>query len=493
MAFQNKTVSELSRLLKAKEISAVELTTHFLKRIFSFQPSNSVVDVNFKLSLIQAIRADKMLRSRPSVSQLLGIPIVLKDIFASVGWGSVAASQVLRGYESPFNSAVAKRCQVLGMVNVGKTNLDEFCMGSTGFKSYYGPIMNSYDARLISGGSSGGSAVAVSMGLAPIAVGSDTGGSVRQPASFSGVVSLKPTYGRISRFGMAAFASSFEQAGIIGHTAKDCSLLLGALAGPDVHDSTASVSLGRNVRSWFGRFSNRVGSWGTCSRPLFSQKFGVLSEHLESAAFSCAIRSLFCNAIKDLVVLGAEVVIVRQLGQLVGVPFNLVYRVITSAEAYSNLLRYNGLRFGRNNKPFGLEVGSRLEAGGKLLAVGSGSCSFHALAHFLREKLFRSFSEVLTNLNFVLCPTSSILPWPASKAGGSFSSSLSDVFTVLVNLMGLPTISLPCGSVGHLGHQLPISFQLVGRPFSESELVWVAHSYQLLTEWPLLVGSDAVF
>lgn len=450
------------------------------------------MDVNFKLSLVQALRADKMLGSRSLGSQLTGIPVVLKDIFASVGWDSAAASQILRGYESPFNSAVAKRCQILGMINVGKTNLDEFCMGSTGLRSRYGPIINPYDARLISGGSSGGSAVAVSMGLAPIAVGSDTGGSVRQPASFSGLVSLKPTYGRISRFGMTAFASSFDQAGIIGYTAEDCSLLLGALIGPHRCDSTTSVCSGGNARSWIGRFPNVIGSQINCSKPLSGQKFGVLSEQLGSAAFSCDIRTLFRKVIKDLVVLGADVVVLRQLGQLDGVSSNLVYKVITSAEAYSNFLRYNGIRFGHNSKHFGSEVVTRLEIGGKLLSDGPGGCSSHTLAHSIREKLFQRFSEALTNLNFILCPTCSILPWVTSKAGGSFSSSLSDIFTVLANLMGLPVISLPCGSVGCLGRQLPISFQLVGRPFSESELVLVAHSYQLSIGWSLLVGSDAV-
>lgn len=481
MELSTKTVTELSRLLKAREVSSVELATHFLNRILSCQPSNLWVDVNYKLSISQAIEADKLLKSGTS-NLLTGIPVAFKDMFASAGWVTSAASPMLSSYCSPFSATAVKRCRTARMVNVGKTNMDEFSMGSSGSQSCWGPTSNASNGPIISGGSSSGSAVAVSSHLVPVALGSDTGGSVRQPSSWNGTVSLKPSYGRISRFGMVSFSSSCDQAGIFGHTVQDCSLLLEVLTGPDKNDGTASLSSG-----WGCHLSDQLAKpdrIGRSTKPLSGLRIGVVLEHLECAALHRDIRTLFSHSIQDLVLLGAEVVTMKQPAVVLT---NFSYRTISAAEASSNLLRYDGIRFGQQSESgtftlFGSEVQTRLSCGSEALTAKRWGSGF-LRAHEAREALFSSFSKVQRNLDVIVLPVCPVLPWPSAKVGVSLTSTLSDAFTVTANLLGLPTVSLPCGFVSCLGRQLPVSFQFLGRPFGEARLIRVAHIFQLATCW----------
>lgn len=503
MELFRKSVAELSLLLRTRKISSVELTSQFLTRIHNTKDHNIFVDVNHKFSILQATRADELLGGN-NVNELTGVPIAFKDMFTSIGWVTSAASQMLTNYQSPFNATVVKRCHSVGMVNIGKTNMDEFSMGSTGSQSRFGPTSNINTEFLIAGGSSSGSAAAVSSYLVPVAIGSDTGGSVRQPSTFANVVSLKPTYGRISRFGMIAFSSSLDQTGIIAHTAKDCSLLLKVLVTPDRHDSTTSFCSNRSLFSSQNQPYD-VNTTNFCSSsPLNGLRVGVISEYLVCSILPHDVRMIFEHSIRNLELLGATITMTK-------LPYfslpSFLYQIISSVEVSSNLSRYDGIRFGLRSccngnsdvsvqsrqQGLGEEVKTRIIFGNRTLSSQDDKVSFYR-AHTFRRELFSSFSEILAAVDVTISPVCPVLPWVPDKLTTNFTELLSDAFTVIVNLLGLPVVSLPCGLISYLGRHLPVSIQLVGRPFSEMRLVQIAHTYQLAVHWfsPALVNANTI-
>jgi aspartyl-tRNA(Asn)/glutamyl-tRNA(Gln) amidotransferase subunit A len=470
--------------LKSKEISSVELTQLYLDRIARYNPRlNAYLAVDPASSLGQAQAADERL-ARGEGGPLTGIPIAHKDIFCARGWLTTCGSKMLSNFVSPYDAAVISRFHAAGAVVLGKTNMDEFAMGSSNETSFFGPVHNPWDTTRVPGGSSGGSAAAVAARLAPAATGTDTGGSIRQPAALCNLTGMKPTYGVISRYGMIAFASSLDQAGPLGRSAADCALLLNSMAGFDERDST---SLNRPAED-YGRELNAAAG----ARPLAGLRIGLPAEFFGEG---CApeVMHLVEAAVAEYRQLGAETVAIRLPSMGLSVA---AYYVIAPAEASSNLARFDGVRYGyrapdyhdltdmyckSRAQGFGAEVKRRILIGTYVLSHGYYD-AYYLQAQRIRRLIANDFAAAFRQCDVIIGPTS---PSTAFKLGEKASDPvqmyLSDIYTIAVNLAGLPGISLPCGFAGGL----PAGLQLIGDYFTEARLLNVAHRYQLATAWHL--------
>jgi aspartyl-tRNA(Asn)/glutamyl-tRNA(Gln) amidotransferase subunit A len=476
-----RSVSALSQALAAKEISSVELTQLYLDRIKNLNPEiNAYITVDTEKSLAQARSADDM-RAAGNAKPLTGIPLAQKDIFCSKGWLTTCGSKILSNFVSPYDATVIDRFNAAGAVILGKTNMDEFAMGSSNETSYFGPVKNPWDMTRVPGGSSGGSAAAVAALLAPAATGTDTGGSIRQPAAMCNLTGLKPTYGVVSRYGMIAYASSLDQGGPMARSAEDCAILLNAMAGFDERDST---SLDRPPEDYARDLD----------KPLAGLKIGLPKEFFgasERSGCSPEVMQLVESAIAKYRKLGAETVEVSLPNMKLSVAS---YYVIAPAEASSNLSRFDGVRYGyraaeyddlddmyakSRTQGFGPEVKRRILIGTYVLSHGYYD-AYYLQAQRIRRLIANDFVEAFKQCDVIMGPTS---PSTAFKLGEKASDPvqmyLSDIYTIAVNLAGLPGMSIPCG----FADGLPSGLQLIGNYFSEARLLNVAHRYQQATDW----------
>ncbi len=473
----NKTLAELSAGLAAGQFSSVELTGHFLGRIERFDGSlNSFITVTAEQALAQARAADAR-RARGEAGPLTGIPLAQKDIFCTNGVRTSCGSKMLDNFAAPYDATVVEKCTAAGMVMLGKTNMDEFAMGSSNETSFYGPVNNPWDTAAVPGGSSGGSAAAVAARLAPAATGTDTGGSIRQPAALCGISGIKPTYGRVSRYGMIAFASSLDQAGPMARSAEDCALLLGAMAGFDPRDST---SVEREVPDYRAALGNG----------LKGLKIGLPKEYF-GTGLDPAVGQAVQAAIDEYKKLGAEVVDISLPNTGLAVP---TYYVVAPAECSSNLSRMDGVRFGyRCENPkdledlykrsrgegFGAEVKRRIMIGTYALSAGYYD-AYYLKAQQMRHLISDDFKRAFEQVDVIMGPTSPTVAFNAGeKTDDPVAMYLADVYTIAANLAGLPGMSLPAGFVGNR----PVGLQIIGNYFDEARLLNVAHQYQLATDW----------
>jgi len=485
------SLQELRRQLDARAFSSVELTQAFLDRIARLNPVlNAFITVDPEKSLAQARAADRRIAQGDS-APLTGIPVAHKDIFCATGWKTTCGSKMLDSFVAPYDATVIERCHAAGAVLLGKTNMDEFAMGSSNETSYYGPVANPWDAERVPGGSSGGSAAAVAARLAPVATGTDTGGSIRQPAALCGLTGLKPTYGVVSRWGMIAYASSLDQGGPMARSAEDCALLLNAMAGFDAKDST---SLERPAED-YSRELNAAPA--DPARPLAGLRIGLPREFFGDG-MADDVRAAVEAAVAEFRKLGASTVEVGLPNSGLSVP---AYYVIAPAEASSNLSRFDGVRYGHRAadysdlndmycksraQGFGAEVKRRILIGTYVLSHGYYD-AYYLQAQKIRRLIANDFAAAFADCDLILGPTS---PTTAFKRGEKASDPvqmyLSDIYTIAVNLAGLPGMSIPCGFAGatrdHAG-PLPVGLQLIGNYFSEARLLACAHRFQQATDW----------
>ena len=474
-----RTIAELSEELRAGRVSSVELTRLFLARCEQYQGElNAFITLSTEAALAEAARADERLRAGHA-GPLTGIPIAHKDIFCTRGERSSCGSRMLSDFISPYDATVVERLRAAGTVLVGKTNMDEFAMGSSNETSFYGPVHNPWDTARVPGGSSGGSAAAVAAGLALGTLGTDTGGSIRQPAALCGVTGIKPTYGRVSRYGMIAFASSLDQAGVLAINAEDAALMLAAMAGFDERDST-SVELPVPQLT------------ATLEQPLRGVKIGLLKEFFDTG-LDAAIEQCIQAAISALQAQGA---VLREVS-LPNLPLSVpTYYVVAPAECSSNLARFDGVRYGhRCEQPrdlldlyersraegFGAEVKRRIMVGTYVLSAGYYD-AYYLRAQRVRALISADFERAFHEVDVLLGPTT---PTPAFELGAKtddpITMYLNDIYTIGANLAGLPAMSIPCGLV----QGLPAGLQLIGPHFSEARLLNIAHRYQRETDWHL--------
>jgi aspartyl-tRNA(Asn)/glutamyl-tRNA(Gln) amidotransferase subunit A len=481
--WHHQSVAALQQCLAGGQISAVELAGHFLARIDA-SAHNAFIDVRPDLTLGQARAADERL-ARGERGPLLGVPVAHKDIFVTRGWRSTAASRMLADYVSPFDATVVERLAAAGAVCLGKANCDEFAMGSSNEHSHFGPVRNPWDPAAIPGGSSGGSAAAVAAGLAPIATGTDTGGSVRQPASMCGITGIKPTYGRVSRYGMIAFASSLDQGGAMGRSAADCAALLGAMAAFDPRDST---SLDRPVEDYLGALDD-----APAARPLEGLRIGLPREFF-GEGLAQDVERVVREALGALERLGATLVDVSLPRTRLAIP---AYYVIAPAEASSNLSRFDGVRYGHRAQQyddlddmyrrtraegFGAEVRRRIMVGAYVLSHGYYD-AYYLQAQKLRRLISGDFRDAFDDVDIVAGPVSPTVAWDIGEiVDDPVRNYLADAYTLSSSLAGLPCMSVPAG-FGDRGR--PVGLQLIGRWFDEARLLAVAHRFQLATDWHL--------
>jgi aspartyl-tRNA(Asn)/glutamyl-tRNA(Gln) amidotransferase subunit A len=480
-----KTIKELSALLHAKQISASELATHYLARAQASE-LNAFLHIDPALTMAQAAQADARIAAG-TAGPLTGVPIAHKDIFVTQGWRSTAGSKMLGNYTSPFDATVVDRLGAAGMVTLGKLNCDEFAMGSSNQNSAFGAVKNPWDTRAVPGGSSGGSAAAVAARIAPGATATDTGGSIRQPAAFCGVTGIKPTYGRVSRFGMIAFASSLDQAGPIAQTAEDCALLLGDMVGFDARDSTSLTPEQGNVREDFTRELNA---------PLTGLRIGVPKEYFGeglAADVEAAVRA----ALEQFVKLGATLVDITLPKTALSIP---VYYIIAPAEASSNLSRFDGVRYGHRAanytdlsdmykksraEGFGPEVQRRILVGTYVLCHGYYD-AYYLQAQKIRRLIADDFQAALgAHCDVIMGPIAPTVAWDlGEKTDDPVANYLADIFTLSTSLAGLPGMSIPCGfGQGEKNAKRPVGLQIIGNYFAEAKLLGIAHQYQQVTDW----------
>ena len=489
MNWHTQTIKELSVALNSKKISAQELAAYFLDRISKSTDINAFVDLNPEQTLLQAKEADAQL-SKGQATPLTGIPVAHKDVFVTKHWKTTAGSKILSNYLSPFDAQVVAKLGVgqAGMVCLGKVNMDEFAMGSSNESSYAGPTQNPWDLSRVPGGSSGGSAAAVAAGLAPAATGTDTGGSIRQPASLCGITGIKPTYGRVSRYGMIAYASSLDQAGPMAKTAEDCAMMLNAMAGHDAKDSTSLDRPSEDYTRLLGK------TWtGDAGLPLKGLRVGLPKEYFGDG-LSADVRSAVELAIEQFKKMGAECVSVSLPKTELSIP---VYYVLAPAEASSNLSRFDGVRYGHRaneytdlldmykrsrSEGFGAEVKRRIMIGAYVLSHGYYD-AYYLKAQRIRRIIAQDFQNAFEKCDIIAGP---VAPTVAGKLGEKVSDPtqmyLEDIYTLSPNLAGLPAMSAPCG-FGADG--MPVGIQLIGNYFSEAQLLQLAHAYQLETDWHL--------
>ncbi|SEQ09354.1 aspartyl/glutamyl-tRNA(Asn/Gln) amidotransferase subunit A [Ectothiorhodospira magna] len=473
----HKTLAELAAALGDGKVSSVELTEHFLRRIESLDHRlNSLITVTGEQALETARAADAA-RARGEAGPLTGVPIVHKDIFCTEGVRTSCASRMLDNFISPYDAGVVERFKAVGCPVLGKTNMDEFAMGSSNETSDYGPVNNPWDTQRVPGGSSGGSAAAVAARLAPGATGTDTGGSIRQPAALTGITGLKPTYGRVSRWGMIAFASSLDQGGPMARTAEDCGLMLNVMAGFDERDST---SLERPAEDFNARLNTT----------LKGLKIGLPREFF-GEGMDPGVARVIDEAIDFYKKLGADFVEVALPHSGLSVP---VYYVVAPAECSSNLARFDGVRYGyrcedpkdlmdlymrSRGEGFGPEVQRRIMVGTYALSAGYFD-AYYLKAQKIRRLIADDFRQAFGQVDVILAPTTPTTAFRlGEKTADPVTMYLSDIYTIAVNLAGLPAMSLPAG----FSEGLPVGMQLIGNYFDEARLLGVAHQYQRGTEW----------
>jgi aspartyl-tRNA(Asn)/glutamyl-tRNA(Gln) amidotransferase subunit A len=481
MSLHTLTVAELAAGLKARQFSSLELALHFLGRIERLGPElNAFVTVTADRALDDARRADELL-AKGEGGPLTGVPIAHKDIFCTDGILTTCSSKMLSNFVAPYDATVVERWRAAGTVLLGKTNMDEFAMGSSNETSFYGPVKNPWDAKRVPGGSSGGSAAAVAACLAPAASGTDTGGSIRQPAALTNLTGLKPTYGRVSRYGMIAFASSLDQGGMLTRSAEDAALLLKAMAGFDPRDST---SVDAPVPDYAAELTT----------PLKGLRVGIIREFF-GEGLDPAVGKLVQDAIEVLRASGASIVEVSLPALPLSVP---TYYVVAPAECSSNLSRFDGVRFGhRCDSPrdlldlykrsrgegFGDEVKRRIMTGTYVLSAGYYD-AYYLKAQKVRQLIAADFARAFADVDVVIGPTAPTAAFElGAKTSDPITMYLNDIYTIGANLAGLPAISIPCGFVQEGGKALPVGLQLVGPHFAESRLLSVSHQYQQLTGW----------
>jgi aspartyl-tRNA(Asn)/glutamyl-tRNA(Gln) amidotransferase subunit A len=470
------SVAELSAQLQSGKVSSVELTRALLARIEQHQGVlNAFITVSAESALAEAARADQR-RHIGEGGPLTGIPIAHKDIFCTRGEKTTCGSRMLADFVSPYDATVVERLRAAGTVMLGKTNMDEFAMGSSNETSYFGPVRNPWNPACVPGGSSGGSAAAVAARLVPAATASDTGGSIRQPAALCGVTGIKPTYGRVSRYGMIAFASSLDQGGLITHSAEDAALLLAAMAGFDARDST-SVEL--PVPDYAA----------SLELPLKGLKIGVLREFFEG--LDAAIEPLIRGA---LALLHAQGAVVKEIS-LPHLPLSVpTYYVVAPAECSSNLARFDGVRYGHRcaaprdltdlyqrsrAEGFGAEVKRRIMIGTYVLSAGYYD-AYYLKAQQVRALISRDFEQAFHEVDVLVGPTTPTTAFElGTKTHDPVTMYLNDIYTIGANLAGLPAVSVPCGFAG----ALPVGLQIIGPHFAEGRLLNVAHRYQRETDW----------
>jgi len=476
-AFHSMGIRELAAGLRAKKFSSRELTDHFLGRIQAHDGKlNAFVTVCAESARQDADAADaKLAQGEPGA--LLGIPLAQKDIFCTRGVKTSCGSKMLDSFIAPYDATIVSRLKDAGTVMLGKCNMDEFAMGSSNETSFYGPVKNPWDVTRVPGGSSGGSVAAVAAGLAPVATATDTGGSIRQPASLTNLTGLKPTYGRVSRYGMIAFASSLDQAGMVARSAEDCAWVLGAMAGFDPLDST---SVDRPVPDY-------AAALGASLKGL---RIGLPKEYF-AEGLEAGTRDAMMAAVKKFQELGATVTEISLPNSPLSVP---TYYVVAPAEASSNLARFDGVRYGHRaegvktleelykrsrGEGFGAEVQRRIMIGTYVLSHGYYD-AYYLKAQKVRRLICEDFKRAFEQVDVVLGPTAQA---PAFKLGDKTSDPvamyLNDIYTIAANLAGIPAMSVPAGFVGGL----PVGLQLMGNYFDEARLLNVAHQYQLATDW----------
>ena len=483
--YHTKTVTELSVMLQAGEVSSVELTQYFLDRIKSNDAKlNSFITLCEEQALAQAADADEKLKAGKT-PVLTGVPIAHKDIFCTNGVKTSCGSKMLDNFISPYDATVVKNMRAAGVVMLGKTNMDEFAMGSSNETSYYGAVKNPWNLQAVPGGSSGGSAAAVSARLAPAATGTDTGGSIRQPAAFCGITGLKPTYGRVSRFGMIAFASSLDQAGPMGQSASDCALLLNAMAGFDEKDST---SIEKDVPDYSADLN----------KPLDGLRIGLPKEYfnIKDGGMDADVDAAIKTALDQYKTMGAELIEIELPNSSLAVP---VYYVVAPAECSANLSRFDGVRYGyrcedpkdlndlytrSRGEAFGEEVQRRIMVGTYALSSGYYD-AYYLKAQQLRHLISDDFKKAYEKVDVIMAPAT---PGTAfnlgEKTDDPIAMYLSDIFTIAVNLAGIPAMSIPVGFANtSSGKSMPVGMQIMGNYFEEAKLLNVAHQYQQQTDW----------
>ncbi|WP_432697941.1 Asp-tRNA(Asn)/Glu-tRNA(Gln) amidotransferase subunit GatA [Marinobacterium sp. YM272] len=473
----DKTLAELAAGLRNGDFTSTELTQAWLERIKAEDSKyNSYITVTEEEALAQAKAADEAFAAG-TAGPFTGLPIAHKDLFCTQGVRTSCASKMLDNFISPYDGTMVAKFKQAGAVMLGKTNMDEFAMGGSNESSYYGPARNPWDTDRVPGGSSGGSGAAVAAHLAPAATGSDTGGSIRQPAALCGITGLKPTYGRVSRYGMVAFASSLDQIGPMAHTAEDCAMMLNVMAGFDPMDST---SVDREVPDYTA----------TLNEPLAGLKIGLPKEYFTDT-LDPQVAEQVRNAVAEFEKMGATVKEVSLPRTELSIP---AYYIIAPAEASSNLSRFDGVRYGyrcedpkdledmykrSRGEGFGDEVKRRIMVGTYALCAGYYD-AYYNKAQQIRRLIQQDFAKVLEEVDVIMAPTT---PHPAFKIGEKSNDPVSmymeDIYTLSLNLAGLPGMSVPCGQV----EGLPVGLQIIGDHFAEAKLLNVAHQYQQATDW----------
>ncbi len=494
MTLAKLSISELRVALDSKKISAVELAEYFLARAESNADLNAFLHRDRDLTLAEARRADAQI-ANGNASALTGIPIAHKDIFVTRDWRTTAGSKMLENYISPFDATVVEKLNAAGMVCLGKLNCDEFAMGSSNENSAFGAVKNPWDKSRIPGGSSGGSAAAIAAGLAPAATGTDTGGSLRQPAAMCGITAIKPTYGRVSRYGMVAFASSLDQGGPMAKSAEDCALLLDAMMGFDAKDSTSVSARENNETPISARLLTAFGSdnrsGAGVSKPLAGVRVGVPKEFF-GVGLSPDVAHAVDSAIAQFEKLGASRTEISLPRTRLAIP---AYYVIAPAEASSNLSRFDGVRYGHRAKEykdladmiaksraegFGAEVKRRILVGAYVLSHGYYD-AYYLQAQKVRRLIAQDFQDAFKQCDFVMGPVAPTTAWKVGeKSNDPVAMYLEDIFTLGVSLAGLPGMSVPCGFDQQ---KLPIGLQIIGNYFDEAKMLAAAHQYQLATDW----------
>ncbi len=473
------SVAALAERLRSKQVSAVEVATRFLARTGG-NPNNAFLDIDSEVTLAQARASDAKL-ANGTAGPLEGVPVAHKDVFVTRDFATTAGSKILSGYRSPFDATVVQRLRAAGMVSLGKLNCDEFAMGSSNENSAYGAVTNPWDTTRVPGGSSGGSAAAVAAGLTPAATGTDTGGSIRQPAAFCGITGIKPTYGRASRYGMIAYASSLDQAGPMARSAEDCALLLSAMCGPDLDRDSTSLDVPAE------NFSAKL------DNSLAGVRVGVPKEFFGDGLAS-DVRSAIDAALAQLQSLGAKLVPISLPRTELSIP---VYYIIAPAEASSNLSRFDGVKFGHRSKDytdlvsmykktraegFGEEVKRRIMTGAYVLSHGYYD-AYYLQAQKIRRMIADDFQRAFAECDVIAGPVAPTVAWAlGNNANDPLADYLADIFTLPASLAGLPGMSVPVGfGTGHM----PVGLQLIGNYLQEAQLLNVAHQYQLNTDFHL--------
>ncbi|XZG70976.1 Asp-tRNA(Asn)/Glu-tRNA(Gln) amidotransferase subunit GatA [Chitinibacteraceae bacterium HSL-7] len=481
----DKTLKQLAAMLAQGQVSSVELTTEYARRAEELNGTLNAFITLDRARVLDAARAADARRAAGQAGLLTGIPFAHKDIFCAEGWTTTCGSKMLSNFVAPYSATVVEKCDAAGLVTLGRANMDEFAMGSSNESSFFGAVKNPWDLSAVPGGSSGGSAAAVAARLVPAATGTDTGGSIRQPAAFCGITGIKPTYGVVSRFGMIAYASSLDQGGPMAQTAEDCALLLNVMAGFDERDST---SLERDTEDYTRELSAAPQD---AALPLAGIKVGLPREYFADG-LAADVAGAIEAAVAELKKLGATVVDVSLPNTKLAIP---AYYVIAPAEASSNLSRFDGVRYGHRAaeydgltemyeksraEGFGWEVKRRILTGAYVLSHGYYD-AYYLQAQKIRRLLAGDFQAAFAECDVIIGPVAPTTAWNlGEKADDPVAMYLADIYTLGVNLAGLPAMSVPAG-FGSNGR--PVGMQLIGNYFSEARLLNVAHRFQQVTDW----------